>query len=85
MTLQHLTAAMNDCELGNIHFNLNNRISFLYANKWYPLRAVLIAASKRAQGKKELTTDEARKALLGILPQSQIDVVNYSKHLPVPK
>lgn len=39
MNKQNLMQAINECNNGQLSFNLGNNRSFVYKKKWYPLRA----------------------------------------------
>jgi hypothetical protein len=82
MNLQNLLHAINECDHGELVFNLGNNRSFLYQKKWYPLRATI----NRARGlnsENELTTDRALLELSTILDYIRIGEIMFKSYLPV--
>ncbi|MBK7691359.1 MAG: hypothetical protein IPK62_02895 [Bacteroidetes bacterium] len=59
MTTQSFNQAIQACKNGSLKFNRGKRLrSFLFENKWYPLRACVNHARKLCKESK-LTTDSA--------------------------
>lgn len=82
MELQNLLKAINDCNNGNLTFNLGNNRSFLFNKKWYPLRATINSARAQCH-ESELTTDRALLELCLTMDYIKIGEVNYKNNLPV--
>ena len=64
MTLTDLCHAMQDCNNGNLEFNIGEHRSFLHGNRWYPLRATINRAANIANEESNLTTDRALVVLV---------------------
>ena len=47
MIIQDLLQAINECNNGQLVFNLGNSRSFLHNKKWYPLRATIVCRQKK--------------------------------------
>ncbi|MBX7204328.1 MAG: hypothetical protein K1X81_02780 [Bacteroidia bacterium] len=59
MNTSDLILVLKDCDEGGVKFNKRKNLrSFLYGNKWYPLRACVNEALKRSKEKGK-TTDAA--------------------------
>ncbi len=82
MTIHQILQAINECDNGQIDFNLGNNRSFLFNKNWYPLRATVNRA-KELNGEPELTTDRALFELCTILHYTRIDEVNFINNFPV--
>jgi hypothetical protein len=83
MKKQELIKAIEECENGLLIFNLREHRSFLFKNKWYPLRAVVNRAMQ-ISGENELTTDRALLLLSQLLHYTRIDEVVFKEYFPVP-
>jgi hypothetical protein len=82
MTEQDLNKAIEECDNGLLIFNLGSHRSFLFKNKWYPLRAVVNRAMQ-ISGKNELTTDRALLLLSQVCHYTRIDKVVFREYSPV--
>jgi hypothetical protein len=82
MTIQQLLQAINECNNGQLHFNLGNYRSFLINKRWYPLRATVNRA-REINGETELTTDRALLELCNILHYTRIEEVSFENNQPV--
>lgn len=83
MTTSNLIQSIQDCDNGNIIFNLGNSRSFLFKKKWYPLRAVINNANNLAGENSDLTTDQALVKLVGLGFWTRIENVDYTTNFPV--
>jgi hypothetical protein len=82
MELQNLLKAINDCNNGNLPFNLGNHRSFLFNKRWYPLRATINNARAQCE-ESELTTDRALLELCLIMDYVKIGEIDFRNNLPV--
>ncbi len=83
MTIENLIQSIQDCDNGNVVFNLRRTRSFLYKNKWYPLRAIINYASHLEGGNSDLTTDQAIVRLVGLGFWTRIENIDYTNNFPV--
>jgi hypothetical protein len=82
MNKQNLMQAINECNNGQLPFNLGNNRSFLFNKKWYPLRATINRA-RAINHEGELTTDRALLALCTILDYIKIGEVDFTTYIPI--
>jgi hypothetical protein len=82
MNKQNLMQAINECNNGQLSFNLGNNRSFLFKKKWYPLRATINRAREINQ-ESELTTDRALLELCITFDYVKIGEINFTNNLPV--
>jgi hypothetical protein len=82
MELQNLLQAINECNNGDLTFNLGKNRSFLFKKKWYPLRATINNARAQCH-ESELTTDRALLELCLTLDYVRIGIVDFENYLPV--
>jgi hypothetical protein len=83
MNIEDLHLAINECDNGQVIFNLGNSRSFFYNKKWYPLRATINRARELNQ-EPELTTDRALLELCLTLDYIKIGEINFMNYFPVP-
>jgi len=84
MTIENIIQATIYCQNGDVPFNNGNTRSFLFNNKWFPLRAVINRAAKIANEPNDLTTDKAMKVLVYLFPYARIRNVKFKKNELVP-
>jgi hypothetical protein len=82
MIKQQLILAIKECDQGLLVFNNGSHRSFLYQNKWYPLRATVNRA-RQINGEDELTTDRALLQLALTLDYISIDEVVFEGNFPI--
>lgn len=82
MNIQDLLQAINECNNGQLVFNLGNSRSFLHNKKWYPLRATINRA-RAINHEPELTTDRALLELCLTLDYIRIGEIDFINYLPV--
>ena len=80
--MQNLLQAINECNNGQLVFNLGNSRSFLHNKKWYPLRAT-INRSRAVNDEPELTSDRALVELCHTLDYIRIEEIDFTNNLPV--
>lgn len=83
MTLQHLTQAIQDCNNGNLDFNLGEVRAFLFENKWFPLRATINRAAEYSHENNDLTTDRALVQLVYLGMWTRIKDAIFLNQLPI--
>lgn len=82
MTIEQILQAINECNNGQLNFNLGSNRSFLFNKRWYPVRSTINRA-REINGEAELTTDRAQIELCTILHYTRIDEVRFSNNRPV--
>jgi hypothetical protein len=75
--------AIQECDNGQLQFNLGIVRAFLYGKKWYPLRATLNRAATHANEPDNLTTDRALVQLVYLDVWTRVTDINFQTHLPV--
>jgi hypothetical protein len=79
MTKENIIQAAIDCQNRDLNFNNGNNRSFLFNNKWFPLRAVINRAATIAKEQNNLTTDKAMKILIYLFPYARIRNIKFKK------
>jgi hypothetical protein len=82
MTKQNLIQAINECNNGQLSFNMGNNRSFLFDKNWYPLRATINRA-REINHETELTTDRALLELCMTFDYIKIGEVYFINCFPV--
>ena len=80
--IQNLLIAIEQCNMGLLHFNNGNIRAFLFGKKWYPLRAIINNAYN-ALGEEEVTTDRALVALSYLIPYTRIANIHFQDNFPI--
>lgn len=83
MTILNLIESIQECDNGQVLFNLGKMRSFLYKNNWYPLRAIINHASNLAGENSDLTTDQALVKLVGLGFWTRVENIDYTNNFPV--
>ena len=85
MKEEHFLRAIEDCDNGLIEFNLGTRRSFLYANKWYPLRKIVNATKALNGDANNLTTNNAQIELCKFLGYVRVEHgIDFQSNYPIP-
>lgn len=82
MTQHELIIAIEDCNKGQLNFNLGRNRAFLFSKRWYPLRATVNHA-REFIFETELTTDRALLELVLVLPYTRISEIEFVNNFPV--
>src|SRR5688572_26934882 len=83
MTVIHLNQAIQECNDGQLDFNLGEVRSFLYEKKWYPLRATINRAATLANENNDLTTDRALVQLVYLNLWTRVSDINFQTPFPL--
>ena len=83
MTLQHFIQAIQECDNGQLQFNLGNPESFLFEKKWYPLRATLRRAAENAGDPEITTTQGALDELVSLGLWTRVKKISFHLRRPV--
>ena len=83
MTIDHLNQAIQECNNGQLLFDTRGLRSFLYDNKWYPLRVVINRAMSLANEPADLTTDRCLVELVYLGIWTRVCDVNFANSLPL--
>lgn len=83
MTIESLLIAINECNNGDLNFNLGETRSFLFHKKWYPLRATVNRARELSNETPDLTPDRALVELVFLNLWVRVQVIRFNHHLPI--
>ena len=85
MQKEHFLKAIEDCNNGLLEFNLGNTRSFLYANKWYPLRKIVNATKALNGDPDDLNTNKAQIELCKFLDYVRVEhEIDFQSKYPIP-